>query len=72
MPAARGKATHFTVRTFLTPDSGKITGPAVHLRTLTGQLLLDSPLLNKGSAFPENERRELGLVGLLPPHLSTN
>lgn len=38
---------------------------------LTGQLLLDNPLLNKGSAFPENERRELGLIGLLPLHPST-
>ncbi len=38
---------------------------------LSGQLLLDHPLLNKGSAFPEDERRELGLLGLLPPHSST-
>src|SRR5687767_12938864 len=39
--------------------------------SLTGQLLLDNPLLNKGSAFPEDERREFGLVGLLPFHCST-
>jgi len=39
--------------------------------SLTGQLLLDNPLLNKGSSFPENERREFGLLGLLPPHCST-
>lgn len=38
---------------------------------LTGHLLLDNPLLNKGTAFPEDERRELDLLGLLPPHAAT-
>lgn len=38
---------------------------------LTGHLLLDHPLLNEGSAFPEAERRRLGLLGLLPYHCST-
>src|SRR5689334_5546628 len=38
---------------------------------LTGQALLDNPLLNKGSAFPDDERHAFGLTGLLPLHCST-
>src|SRR6266508_3212639 len=39
--------------------------------SITGRRLLDDPLLNKSSAFPEEERRALGLLGLLPLHAST-
>jgi len=39
--------------------------------SINGQRLLDDPLLNKSTAFPEDERRELGLLGLLPLHTST-
>jgi malate dehydrogenase (oxaloacetate-decarboxylating) len=41
------------------------------LRVPRGREVLDNPLLNKGSAFTEGERRALGLLGLLPPHVST-
>lgn len=37
----------------------------------TGFNLIRNPLLNKGSAFPENERKALNLQGLLPPAVST-
>jgi malate dehydrogenase (oxaloacetate-decarboxylating) len=39
--------------------------------SLSGQLLLDYSLLNKGSAFTDEERREFNLLGLLPGHVST-
>ncbi len=36
-----------------------------------GLSVLHSPLLNKGTAFTEEERKALGLTGLLPPDIST-
>jgi len=36
-----------------------------------GLAVLNSPVLNKGTAFPASERKELGLTGLLPPDIST-
>jgi malate dehydrogenase (oxaloacetate-decarboxylating) len=39
--------------------------------SVTGHALLDTPLLNQGSGFSEEERRDLGLLGLLPFHPST-
>jgi hypothetical protein len=39
-----------------------------HLR---GLALLDNPTLNKGTAFTEEERRDYGLEGLLPPAVET-
>ena len=38
---------------------------------VSGTDLLNLPLLNKGTAFTEAERRQLGLEGLLPPHVET-
>ncbi len=37
----------------------------------TGTALLHDPLLNKGTAFTEEERKQLGLTGLLPPQVFT-
>ena len=39
--------------------------------TPRGMDLLDTPLLNKGTAFSAGERTELGLQGLLPPQAET-
>jgi len=37
----------------------------------SGSDLLHNPIINKGTAFTEDERREFTLNGLLPPHVST-
>lgn len=47
------------------------TGEEVVACSLAGQGLQEQPLLNKGLAFTFDERRELGLQGLLPPHEET-
>src|SRR5579884_3030727 len=36
-----------------------------------GLAVLNSPQLNKGTAFTSEERKDLGLTGLLPPDIST-
>ena len=36
-----------------------------------GAAVLNSPILNKGTAFTARERKALGLTGLLPPEIST-
>src|SRR6185369_11605574 len=45
----------------------EIQKPAV----VSGRDRLNLPILNKGTAFTEAERKQLGLEGLLPPHVET-
>ena len=42
-----------------------------HETKARGLAVLNSPLLNKGTAFTAEERTTLGLTGLLPPDIST-
>ena len=48
-----------------------VTGEDYLETALTGHALLEHPMLNKGSAFTEAERREFGLLGLLPVNISS-
>jgi malate dehydrogenase (oxaloacetate-decarboxylating) len=51
-----------------TSPSSPLPELALHLR---GQVLLETPSLNKGTAFTPQERQALGLDGLLPPVVET-
>jgi malate dehydrogenase (oxaloacetate-decarboxylating) len=47
------------------------SGDGCRQTTARGLAVLNSPLLNKGTAFTAEERIALGLTGLLPPEIST-
>ncbi len=47
------------------------SGEYCHGTKARGLDVLNSPRLNKGTAFTADERKDLGLTGLLPPDIST-
>ncbi len=56
----------------LAPVTKRRQNPAgCHQTAARGLAVLNSPLLNKGTAFTAEERKELDLTGLLPPEIST-
>jgi malate dehydrogenase (oxaloacetate-decarboxylating) len=52
-------------------NKSPVTGNRAVVETaLSGYELLNNPVLNKGTAFTEDEREEFDLHGLLPPHVA--
>jgi malate dehydrogenase (oxaloacetate-decarboxylating) len=49
----------------------RLSGDDCYRTKARGLAVLNSPVLNKGTAFTEDERKSLGLTGLLPPDVST-
>lgn len=57
---------------FLAPRTDRRRSEDCYYETRArGLAVLNAPLLNKGTAFTHEERRALGLIGLLPPEVST-
>jgi malate dehydrogenase (oxaloacetate-decarboxylating) len=52
-------------------SSAQADGNGSHRTKARGMAVLTTPLLNKGTAFTAEERKELGLTGMLPPVIST-
>lgn len=52
-------------------DIDKETGEHTLYTDLTGKMLLNSPQLNKGTAFTKEERKALNLTGKLPTHIES-
>ena len=50
---------------------GSFNGESPYKTKARGLAVLTTPLLNKGTAFSAEERKDLGLTGLLPPVIST-
>src|ERR1700722_6558524 len=55
----------------LAPQPKHRNGDGCYETRVRGLDVLNSPSLNKGTAFTEGERKALGLTGLLPPDIST-
>jgi malate dehydrogenase (oxaloacetate-decarboxylating) len=53
------------------PEPASDAKPRAVETALSGYELLNDPLLNKGTAFTEQEREEFELHGLLPPHVTS-
>jgi malate dehydrogenase (oxaloacetate-decarboxylating) len=49
----------------------ELNGDGCHKTKARGMAVLTTPLLNKGTAFTAEERKDLGLAGMLPPVIST-
>jgi malate dehydrogenase (oxaloacetate-decarboxylating) len=53
------------------PHVQKLPMTISHGTKARGMAVLNTPMLNKGTAFTTDERQALGLTGLLPPEIST-